>query len=104
MTAPSYDELERFFCAYLNTNWPVEYGSVDVALDAYCAETADEARRAAVAAFDDLLASEKNDAEIAAELAERGNAYAFVEDESPRAFAAELRARIAGSLEGPGRN
>ncbi len=88
--------LRQFFGAYLNAEWPEEYGSPIAAATAFAHEAPRPRRVAAIAEIDALLAETIDRAALASRIEAMGCEYALdpsVDD--PAVFLANLRAAFA---------
>lgn len=98
MNAPQYPVLRQFFGAYLNAEWPEEYGSPIAAAAAFAAETPPPRRDAAIAEIDALVATESDPAALAQRIEALGCEYALDPDRNePGVFLANLRATFAST-------
>ena len=95
---PHYPVLRQFFGAYLNAEWPEEYGSPLAAAAAFAAETPHPRRGAAIAELDALAASTTDRTALVAQIEALGCDVSLdpaVDD--PAAFLANLRAALASA-------
>ncbi len=96
MNVHAYPVLRQFFGAYLNAEWPEEYGSPIAAAAAFAAETPAPRRVAAVAEIDALVAAHHDPASLATHIEALGCDVALdpaVDD--PVAFLRTIRATLA---------
>lgn len=98
MSGRTYPVLRQFFGAYLNADWPEEYGSPLAAAAAFAKETPRPRAIAAVAEIDDLIANARTPAAVATLVEELGCEYALdPEIDDPLAFLRELRSTFVSS-------
>lgn len=93
-----YPVLRQFFGAYLNAEWPEEYGSPLAAAAAFAAETPHPRRGAAIAELDALAASTNDRVALIAQIEALG-CEVFLDPtlDDPTAFLANLRATLASA-------
>jgi hypothetical protein len=87
---PDYPELRQLFGAYLNADFPAEYGSVARAIAAYRRESSDAHRRAALLELMRLRATAPSHEAFAAALTALGCEVAFAEPAAAHALAEQL--------------
>lgn len=98
MSVQFYPVLRQFFGAYLNAEWPEEYGSPLAAAAAYAAETPTPRRHAAIAEIDALVATGSDASALATVIEALGCEYVLdpaVDD--PLAFLRIIRATLASA-------
>ena len=96
MRTLDFPALRHLLGAYLNRDWPEEYGSIEAAVDAYRRE-ADAARRSsAVSEIDKLLATLLDEAALAEFVGDLGCAYNFEgAPDGAAGFLKMIRSRIS---------
>ncbi len=87
---PDYLELRQLFGAYLNAEFPAEYGSVAGAIAAYRRETGTDHRRAALRELVRLRATTSTHAAFADALADLGCEVAFADPSAAHELAEQL--------------
>jgi hypothetical protein len=87
---PTYNELRQLFGAYLNADFPAEYGSVAAAIAAYRRETGAAHRRTALLELVRLRATTSTHAAFADALAGLGCEVAFPEPAAAHALGEQL--------------
>jgi hypothetical protein len=102
MTEPTtYGELRQLFGAYLNADFPAEYGSVSAAVAAYRRETGAAHRRAALLELVRLRASTSSHAAFADALTSLGCEVAFADPAAAHALAEQLVEALREPDDGP---
>ena len=86
----NYSELRQLFGAYLNADFPAEYGSVAAAIAAYRRDTGAAHRRAALLELVRLRATTSSHAAFADALAGLGCEVAFAEPGAAHALGEQL--------------
>ncbi len=96
MHARPYPVLRQFFGAYLNAEWPEEYGSPIAAAKAFASETPRPRRDAAIAEIDALLSEVIDRAVLFSRIEAMGCEYALDPSiDDPATFLSNLRAAFA---------
>ncbi len=91
-----FPALRHLFGAYLNRDWPDEYGTVDHALESYRKETDATRRHAAIAEVDAILSKPGSDDAVAKLIDALGCEYDFEPGgDAAIPFLRNLEARIA---------
>jgi hypothetical protein len=87
---PDYPELRQLFGAYLNADFPADYGSVPAAIAAYRRESSADHRKAALLELMRLRAAAPSHAAFADALTNLGCEVAFAEPAAAHALAEQL--------------
>ena len=96
MIDDTYPVLSQLFGAYLNQDFPEEYGTATAAAIAFASETKQSRRDEAIAEIDALLGERRDTTSLIAAISELGCEYYLdVRKDDPIAFMGHLRETIA---------
>ncbi len=96
MIDDTYPVLSQFFGAYLNQDFPQEYGTVTAAAIAFASETKQSRRDEAIAEIDALIGERPNATSLIEAISDLGCEYYLdARTDDPVAFINHLREMIA---------